>query len=50
MATSTVGLVNNWFPPNRENYETILAIWKWFPLVSFHVFFFFSFSLLPFHP
>lgn len=33
MATSTVGLINNWFPPTRENYETILSIWKWFPAV-----------------
>lgn len=33
MATSTVGVINNWYPPTRENYETILSIWKWFPLV-----------------
>jgi hypothetical protein len=36
MATSTVGLINNWFPPNRENYELILSVWKWFPLVRNH--------------
>ncbi|KXX77186.1 Steroid 5-alpha-reductase DET2 [Madurella mycetomatis] len=34
MATSTVGLINNWFPPTRENYETILSIWKWFPAAA----------------
>ncbi|KAL2131896.1 hypothetical protein VTI74DRAFT_4452 [Chaetomium olivicolor] len=34
MATSTVGLINNWFPPNRENYNLILSVWKWFPLAA----------------
>lgn len=33
MATSTVGLVNNWLPPSRENYDLILSLWKWFPVV-----------------
>ncbi|KAK0634574.1 3-oxo-5-alpha-steroid 4-dehydrogenase-domain-containing protein [Bombardia bombarda] len=28
----TSGLIDNWFPPTRENYETILSIWQWFPL------------------
>ncbi|KAL2024155.1 hypothetical protein VTK56DRAFT_9935 [Thermocarpiscus australiensis] len=34
MAASTVGLINNWFPPTRDNYETILSLWKWFPLFA----------------
>jgi 3-oxo-5-alpha-steroid 4-dehydrogenase 1 len=35
MATlaTTEGLIPNWFPPNRENYERILFIWQLFPLV-----------------
>ncbi|AEO61499.1 hypothetical protein MYCTH_2311708 [Thermothelomyces thermophilus ATCC 42464] len=34
MATSTTGLIPNWFPPNRENYDFILSIWKWMPVVA----------------
>ncbi|KAK4031707.1 hypothetical protein C8A01DRAFT_41844 [Parachaetomium inaequale] len=34
MATSTTGLIPNWYPPNRENYELILSVWKWFPLAA----------------
>ncbi|KAL2160165.1 hypothetical protein VTH06DRAFT_1821 [Thermothelomyces fergusii] len=34
MATSTTGLIPNWFPPNRENYEFILSIWKWMPVFA----------------
>ena len=33
MASTTTGLIPNWFPPNRDNYELILSYWKWFPLV-----------------
>ncbi len=33
MATTTVGLIPNWFPPNREHYELILSYWQWFPVV-----------------
>ncbi|KAK4655816.1 hypothetical protein QC762_305730 [Podospora pseudocomata] len=31
MATSTLGLIPNWYPPTRENYDLILSLWKWFP-------------------
>lgn len=34
MAISTTGLIPNWFPPNRENYDLIVSIWKWMPVVS----------------
>lgn len=36
MATlaTTEGLIPNWFPPNRENYERILFIWQLFPLLA----------------
>ncbi|KAK3387512.1 3-oxo-5-alpha-steroid 4-dehydrogenase-domain-containing protein [Podospora didyma] len=34
MTTSTVGLVPNWYPPTRENYETILSLWQWFPVAA----------------
>lgn len=29
----TTGLIPNWYPPTRENYELILSLWKWFPAV-----------------
>ncbi|KAG7285404.1 hypothetical protein NEMBOFW57_010031 [Staphylotrichum longicolle] len=32
--TSTVGLIPNWFPPNRENYDLIVSVWKWFPVAA----------------
>lgn len=34
MATSTVGLINNWYPPTAENYHFILSLWKWFPAAA----------------
>ncbi|KAK0740777.1 3-oxo-5-alpha-steroid 4-dehydrogenase-domain-containing protein [Schizothecium vesticola] len=30
----TTGLIPNWYPPTRENYETILSLWKWFPAAA----------------
>jgi 3-oxo-5-alpha-steroid 4-dehydrogenase 1 len=33
MATTT-GLIPNWYPPTRENYNLILSIWQWFPLAA----------------
>lgn len=30
---ATVGLIPNWYPPTRENYELILSLWIWFPVV-----------------
>lgn len=32
-ATMTTGLIPNWYPPTRENYDLILSLWKWFPAV-----------------
>ncbi|KAL2265300.1 hypothetical protein VTJ83DRAFT_6400 [Remersonia thermophila] len=32
--TTTDGLVPNWFPPNRENYDRIVFLWKLYPLVA----------------
>lgn len=29
----TTGLIPNWYPPTRENYDLILSLWKWFPAV-----------------
>ncbi|KAK3304138.1 3-oxo-5-alpha-steroid 4-dehydrogenase-domain-containing protein [Chaetomium strumarium] len=34
MATSTVGLINNWLPPSRANYDLIISLWKWFPVAA----------------
>ncbi|KAK4242192.1 steroid 5-alpha-reductase DET2 [Achaetomium macrosporum] len=34
MATSTVGLINNWLPPTRENYDLIISLWKWFAVFA----------------
>ncbi|KAL2146073.1 hypothetical protein VTI28DRAFT_5166 [Corynascus sepedonium] len=34
MATSTTGLIPNWYPPSRDNYELILSIWKWMPVFA----------------
>ncbi|KAK4141171.1 uncharacterized protein C8A04DRAFT_31269 [Dichotomopilus funicola] len=31
---ATVGLIPNWYPPTRENYELILSLWKWFPVFA----------------
>lgn len=28
-----MAIIENWLPASRENYELILSIWKWFPLV-----------------
>lgn len=28
-----MAIIENWLPASRENYEFILSIWKWFPLV-----------------
>ncbi|KAK4157672.1 steroid 5-alpha-reductase DET2 [Chaetomidium leptoderma] len=33
MATTT-GLIPNWFPPTRENYNLIISLWQWFPLFA----------------
>ncbi|KAK0704886.1 3-oxo-5-alpha-steroid 4-dehydrogenase-domain-containing protein [Lasiosphaeris hirsuta] len=30
----TTGLINNWYPPTRENYDLILSLWKWFPAAA----------------
>ncbi|KAK3314530.1 hypothetical protein B0H66DRAFT_576763 [Apodospora peruviana] len=30
----TVGLVNNWYPLSRDNYNIVLSIWKWFPVAA----------------
>ncbi|KAK3683444.1 hypothetical protein B0T22DRAFT_500968 [Podospora appendiculata] len=32
--TNTMGLIPNWYPPNRENYEFILTLWTWFPIFA----------------
>ena len=32
--TTTVGLVPNWYPPTKENYDFIISLWKWYPIVS----------------
>ncbi|CCC10866.1 unnamed protein product [Sordaria macrospora k-hell] len=32
--TTTVGLIDNWYPPTRENYDLILSLWKWFPVAA----------------
>lgn len=29
-----MALIENWYPPSRENYETLLFWWSFFPLVS----------------
>ncbi|KAK3490409.1 ATP-dependent DNA helicase [Neurospora hispaniola] len=34
MTTSTVGLIDNWYPPTRETYDLILSLWKWFPVAA----------------
>ncbi|KAK3320627.1 3-oxo-5-alpha-steroid 4-dehydrogenase-domain-containing protein [Cercophora scortea] len=34
MTTATTGLIPNWYPPNRENYELILTLWTWFPVFA----------------
>jgi hypothetical protein len=34
MATTTAGLIPNWFPPTRENHALIVSIWQWFPLAA----------------
>jgi len=33
-STTAPGLIPNWYPPSRENYEFILYLWKWFPLFA----------------
>ena len=33
-STHAMALINNWCPPSKENYELILFIWQFFPLVS----------------
>ncbi|KAH8883430.1 3-oxo-5-alpha-steroid 4-dehydrogenase [Thozetella sp. PMI_491] len=27
-------IIQNWLPPTEENYQTILSIWKWFPVAA----------------
>ncbi|KAF2840730.1 3-oxo-5-alpha-steroid 4-dehydrogenase-like protein [Patellaria atrata CBS 101060] len=27
-------LIQDWFPPSRENWELILKVWQWFPIVT----------------
>ncbi|KAK3937339.1 putative 3-oxo-5-alpha-steroid 4-dehydrogenase [Diplogelasinospora grovesii] len=34
MATTTTGLVPNWYPPTGENYDFLLYLWQWFPLMA----------------
>lgn len=29
-----MSLLENWYPPTRENYEKILLLWQLYPLVS----------------
>ncbi|KAK4457800.1 putative 3-oxo-5-alpha-steroid 4-dehydrogenase [Cladorrhinum samala] len=29
-----VGLIPGYFPPSKENYDLLLAIWKWFPVFA----------------
>lgn len=29
-----MALIENWYPPSKENYDLILFIWLFFPLVS----------------
>jgi len=28
----TTGLIDNWYPPSKENYDFVLSLWKWYPL------------------
>ncbi|KAK3361075.1 3-oxo-5-alpha-steroid 4-dehydrogenase-domain-containing protein [Lasiosphaeria ovina] len=32
--STTVGLVPNWYPPTRENYDLIISVWQWFPVAA----------------
>ncbi|EAQ86791.1 hypothetical protein CHGG_08044 [Chaetomium globosum CBS 148.51] len=32
--TTTTGLIPNWYPPNRPNYDLILTLWQFFPLAA----------------
>ncbi|KAM7191335.1 3-oxo-5-alpha-steroid 4-dehydrogenase domain containing protein [Rhypophila sp. PSN 637] len=34
METTTTGLIPNWYPPNRQNYNLILFLWQFFPLAA----------------
>ncbi|KAH6613514.1 3-oxo-5-alpha-steroid 4-dehydrogenase-domain-containing protein [Chaetomium tenue] len=34
MTTTTTGLIPNWYPPNRTNYNLILTLWQFFPLAA----------------
>lgn len=34
MADTTTGLIPNWYPPNRANYDLLLTLWKFFPLAA----------------
>ena len=29
-----MAIIENWLPASRENYELILSLWAWFPVVS----------------
>lgn len=29
-----MALIENWYPPSKENYELVLFIWQFFPLVN----------------
>lgn len=30
-----MAIIQDWFPPTRENYETIVFYWQLWPVVSF---------------
>lgn len=32
--STTTGLIPNWYPPNRANYDLILTLWQFFPLAA----------------
>lgn len=29
-----MALITGWYPPTKEHYDTILLLWKFYPLVS----------------
>ena len=33
-SSTTMALIQGWYPPNKENYDLILYLWQWFPVVS----------------
>ena len=35
---ATTGLIPNWYPPSRENYDLVISLWKWFPVVCIETF------------